>query len=56
MFALLRHAVRSDLDRQLKWAKAQAERQARYVGLTGNSSRDSFLGRARRGYHWVYRP
>jgi hypothetical protein len=28
MFALLRNAVRADLDRQLEWAKAQAKRQA----------------------------
>jgi hypothetical protein len=34
MFALLRNAVRSDLDRQLEWAKAEAKRQAGYVGLT----------------------
>jgi hypothetical protein len=34
MFALLRNVVRSDLDRQLEWAKAEAKRQAGYVGLT----------------------
>jgi hypothetical protein len=34
MFALLRNAVRSDFDRQLEWAKAQAKRQAGYVRLT----------------------
>jgi hypothetical protein len=34
MFALLRNAVRSDLDRQLKWAKVEAKRQIGYVGLT----------------------
>jgi hypothetical protein len=34
MFALLRNAVRADLDRQLEWAKAQAKRQVGYVGLS----------------------
>ena len=34
MFALLRNAVRADLDRQLEWARAQAKRQAGYVGLS----------------------
>ena len=34
MFALVRNAVRADLDRQLEWAKAQAKRQAGYVGLS----------------------
>jgi hypothetical protein len=34
MFALLRNAVRADLDRQLEWAKAQAKRQAGYLGLS----------------------
>jgi hypothetical protein len=34
MLALLRNAVRADLDRQLEWASVQAKRQAGYVGLT----------------------
>jgi len=34
MFALMRNAVRADLDRQLEWVKAQAKRQAGYVGLS----------------------
>jgi hypothetical protein len=34
MFALLRNAVRADLDRQLEWARTQAKRQAGHVRLT----------------------
>jgi hypothetical protein len=34
MLALLRNAVRADLDRQLEWARTQAKRQAGHVALT----------------------